>query len=395
MRARHGPLPTLTLRELNRALLARQLLLARERVALVTAIERLGGLQAQWAPAPYIGLWSRLGRFRIADLERAISARRVVKATLMRGTLHLVSARDYAPLAVVSPEARRRLWSTTERALKRYFATLSPAARRAVAEGRGIGDPDALHRALLRHARTPRTREEIAAFIANETGFPGELAERFVWNFVASFGRLVQPAPAGLWSQRESGRLVSASAWLRIRTWPPLDVAVQHVVRRHLGAFGPATIGDIASWGHVRTALIRDAIAALGPAVREFRDERGRALFDLASAPRPPADTPAPVRFLPKWDSTLLAYAPPERVRILEERHRRTVIIKNGDVAQTVLVDGMVRGTWSVTNGRDALLTIRPFGRLARADRAALVAEGEALVRFVAPGARAHAVRIE
>ncbi|HET7699390.1 MAG TPA: winged helix DNA-binding domain-containing protein [Candidatus Limnocylindria bacterium] len=395
MRARPGPPPTLTLRELNRALLARQLLLSRERIGLVTAIERLGGLQAQWAPAPYIGLWSRLERFRIADLERAITARRVVKATLMRGTLHLVSARDYAPLAVVAPEARRRLWATTERALKRYFATLSPAARRVVAEGRGIDDPDALHRALLRYARTPRTREEIATFMATETGLPGELAERIVWNFIASFGRLVQPAPAGHWSQRESGRLVSASTWLGITAWPPLETAARHLVRRHLGAFGPATVDDIASWGHVRTPLIREAIAALGASVREFRDERGRTLFDLADAPRPPADTPAAVRFLPKWDSTLLAYSPPERVRILEERHRRTVIIKNGDVAQTILVDGMVRGTWSVTNGREAVLTIRPFGRLTRADRGALGAEGEALVRFVSPGARAHAVRFE
>ncbi len=371
------------------------MLLARERVGVVPAIERLGGLQAQWAPAPYVGLWSRLARFRIADLETAITERRVVKATLMRGTLHLVSAREYPPLAVASPEARRRLWATTERALKRYFASLSPAARAAVAQGRGIEDPDALHGALLRYTRAPRSRDEIASFIATQTGLPLELAARFVWNFVASFGRLVQPAPSGHWSQRESGRLVSASAWLRIAAWPSLERAAQHVVRRHLAAFGPASIEDVASWSHLRTPFIRDAIAAMGSRVREFRDERGRALYDLAGAPRPSAETRAPVRFLPKWDSTLLAYSPPERLRILDERHRKTVIIKNGDVAQTFLIDGMVRGTWSVTNAREALLTIRPFARLGRSDRIALHEEGEGLVRFVSPDARAHAVRIE
>jgi hypothetical protein len=167
------------------------------------------------------------------------------------------------------------------------------------------------------------------------------------------------------------------------------------LVHRHLAAFGPATADDISSWSSIRTPAIRSAFEALGSKVRTFTDPRGRTLYDLKSAPLPDADTPAPVRFLPKWDSTLLAYAPPERVRILSEAHRKTVIAKNGDVAQTFLLDGTVAGTWSATvKPREATIVLTPFGRLAKVDRAALTDEGERLARFLAPDARAHGVRV-
>src|SRR5437762_4599338 len=146
--------PLLTLRQLNRAMLERQMLLRRERVSPVRAIERLGALQAQWAPAPYIALWSRVAGFTVAQLERAIADHRVVKATLMRGTLHLVSAADYPFYAALVHEARRSQWSTSQRTLMRFFATLSPAARQASRQGHGIGDPSKMHAALLRFART-------------------------------------------------------------------------------------------------------------------------------------------------------------------------------------------------------------------------------------------------
>ena len=160
-------------------------------------------------------------------------------------------------------------------------------------------------------------------------------------------------------------------------------------------AFGPGLLDDISSWTHIRVPPIRDAIAAMGKKVSTFRGENGALLYDLASSPRPPADTEAPVRFLPKWDSTLLAYVPADRVRVLPEKLRKAVIIKNGDVAQTFLVDGVVAGTWDVAaTPKLATLTLRPFGALGRAVKAALTEEGERLARFVAPGSSTHGVRV-
>ena len=364
--------PVLTLRELNRALLARQLLLKRAALAPEAAIERLAGLQAQWAPAPYVGLWSRLTRFAIADLERALAERRVVKATLMRGTLHLVSAADYPSLSVATTAVRPESWV--------------PVYRRVV------DDPERVHAATLRYAREPRTREELVAFLVTQ-GVRADLARPFLWWLIASRGWLVHAPPSGTWTHRRSGDLVAADRWLGRAKRPAVAPAVRHAVLRHLAAFGPATVEDVASWSAMRTPPIRDAIAGLGRGLREFRDERGRTLYDVARAPRPAGDTEAPVRFLPKWDSTLLAYAPPERVRILAEAHRRTVIGKNGDVAQTFLVDGMVAGTWELAAKRGAaVLTLRPFGRLTKADRLALEAEGVRLARFAMAEASAHHV---
>jgi hypothetical protein len=140
---------------------------------------------------------------------------------------------------------------------------------------------------------------------------------------------------------------------------------------------------------------VRTALEALGPKIRTFTDPRGRMLYDLKHAPLPSEDTDAPVRYLPKWDSTLLAYAPPERVRILSEAHRKVVIAKNGDVAQTILVDGMVAGTWALAaKPAAATVTVSPFGRLSKSDRAALGEEGERLAGFIAPGSKAHRVAI-
>jgi len=358
-------------RELNRALLARQLLLKRAALSPAAAIERLAGLQAQWAPAPYVGLWSRLAKFAIADLERALAARTVVKATLMRGTLHLVSAKDYPALSVATTRSRPERWLPSSRLLP---------------------DAKAIHRGMLTFAKTVRTREQLATFLETR-GVSTELARPMLWWLIASHGWLVHVPPSGTWAHRTSGDLISADAWIRSAREPPLDAAVRLLVRRHLAAFGPATVDDIASWSSIRSPAIRAVLEAPGAKIRTFADVRGRTLYDITGAPLPDADTPAPVRYLPKWDSTLLAYAPPERVRILSEAHRRTVIGKNGDVAQTFLVDGMVAGTWSVA-AKPALatLTVAPFGRVAKGDRAALTDEGERLARFVAPASKTHRV---
>lgn len=359
-------------RELNRALLARQLLLKRTRLSPTAAIERLAGLQAQWSPAPYVGLWSRLTKFAIGDLEAALAARTVVKATLMRGTLHLVSAADYSALSIAVTRARPDRWA--------------PAARRIT------DDPDGIHRAALTYARTVRTREALAKFLITQ-GIAADLSSPMVWWLIATYGGLVHVPPSGTWTHRKAGDLIAARAWIRGAREPSLDAALRHTVQRHLAAFGPATADDISSWSSIRTSAIRAALTELGPKIRTFTDPRGRTLYDLKGAPLPDGDTTAPVRFLPKWDSTLLAYAAPDRVRILSEAHRKTVIAKNGDIAQTFLVDGMVAGTWAAAaKPKEVAITLISFGRLGKADRTALADEGEALARFLSPGATSRRV---
>ena len=360
-------------RELNRALLARQFLLKRAALSPAVAIERLAGLQAQWSPAPYVGLWSRLATFAIADLERALAARSVVKATLMRGTLHLVSAKDYPTLSVATTRSRPERWA--------------PATRR-------FDDADAIHRATIRYAGTVRTPQALSEFLTTQ-GVAADVARPMLWWLIASHGWLVHVPPSGTWSHRKAGDLIAADAWIRSAKEPELEAAVRLTVARHLRAFGPATVDDISSWSSIRTPAIRVALEQLGAKTRTFTDLRGRQLYDLMAAPLPDADSPAPVRYLPKWDSTLLAYAPAERVRILAEAHRKTVIAKNGDVAPTILVDGMVAGTWSVAaKPKEATITVTPFGRLTKSDRVALIDEGERLARFIAPDAKSHGVRM-
>jgi hypothetical protein len=360
-------------RELNRALLARQFLLKRAALSPAAAIERLAGLQAQWSPAPYVGLWSRLSRFAIADLERALATRTVVKATLMRGTLHVVSAKDYPALSVATTRSRPERWA--------------PASRR-------LDDAEKIHRATVAYANDTRTPEELATFLVAQ-GVTADLSRAMLWWLIASHGWLVHVPPSGTWAYRRAGNLIAADVWIRSAREPELDSAVRTTISRHLMAFGPATAGDISSWSSIRTPAIRAALDTLGSKIRTFTDARGRTLYDLVGAPLPDPDTPAPPRYLPKWDSTLLAYAPPERVRILSEAHRRTVIAKNGDVAQTILVDGMVAGTWAIaTKPAVATITVTAFGRVSKRDRTALTEEGERLARFIAPTSKAHRVTI-
>ena len=387
--------PVLSLRELNRALLARQLLLRRARVDVVTGIERLAALQAQWPKAPYVGLWSRLARFERDDLEEALRRRLVVKASLMRGTLHLASAADYPYYAVAAREARRATWPSIQSQLLRTMARAIPDARVYVAKGgAGVADAAKMHETLLRHAARPRSRDELVDLFARANRMPREVAVHLVWNYIAAHGMLVHEPESAFFGQDRAGNVIAARVALKALRVPDLDAAVAHTVRRYLAAYGPATTLDISSWTSMRATPIRGALETMAAELRMFRDERGRELYDLARAPRPDPDEPAPARYLPKWDSTLLAYTPEERVRILPERHRRTVILKNGDVAQTFLVDGVVAGTWTLVRDRAAaVVRLTPFARLAKADRAELVDEGERLARFLAPDARGHAVR--
>jgi hypothetical protein len=366
--------PTLTVRELNRALLARQLLLKRHRLGVVDAIERLACLQGQWAPSPYVALWSRLAGFERDDLTRAIDRAEILKATLMRATLHLVSAREYAAYSLATMEGRFGAWRPPG--------------------GPELADLAKLHRAVMSFAgKTPRSRLEIQEYIGRHLPASAETNERLrnwlSWAAVATSG-LVWEASGAHFEHRKLGRHVAAPA--RLRKAPLRELAYERVVRRHLGAFGPATVADIATWSSVRVPNIRAALARMKD-LRRFTDDRGRELIDLARAPRPPADTTAPARFLARFDAAILGHAAPERTRILPEAFRKQVIF-SAEVWQTYLVDGFVAGRWTIAvSPREAVIELKPFKPLARADRAALVAEGEQLARFYAPASKTHGVR--
>jgi hypothetical protein len=337
---------TLALRELNRALLERQLLLRRRRLPVVDAIERVCALQAQYSLSPYIALWSRLSGFNRDQLTRALEQRKVVKSTLFRITLHLTSARDYPYFAAAFLPAAQEM---TPRVSAQRIAQLS--------------------RKVSAAAKKPMTHEQLEALGAEEMG--GRWRTR-------TLAPLVHLPPSGTWRFWGRPELLSMTTWLGVEL-PTREEGAERIVRRYLAAFGPATQQDLLRFAGVRVGDLRPGLERLE--LRTFRDERGRSLLDLPRAPLPDGDTTAPIRFLPKWDSALLAYAPPERTRILPEEFRSTVIKNNGDVLPTVLVDGFVAATWNVD--RKAGLRITPLRRLTKAERAEVDEEGERLLEFV------------
>ncbi|HSB38879.1 MAG TPA: winged helix DNA-binding domain-containing protein [Gaiellaceae bacterium] len=338
------PERVLTRRELNRALLARQLLLARRRLPLPRAVERAGCLQAQYAPSAYVGLWSRVDGFEREALTRALVRRTLVQATLMRNTIHLVSRRDYWPL-VAAVQAERLAWSRrVQRPDERELARAARRLRRFLADG-------------------PRRQQAIA-----DAGLwlPG----------LGLLVHLVRVPPSGTWERRRADLLGLAEDWVGPQPALSEEEAREHLVRRYLGAFGPAPRTDIADWAGIRVGALAGALERLE--LRRFRDEEGRELLDLPRAPLPPAATPAPARFLPTWDATLLVHA--RRTGILPERHRERIFhVRNPQSERTFLLDGEVAGTWRYEHGE---VRIAPFGRLARGARAELDAEAERLAAF-------------
>jgi Winged helix DNA-binding domain len=337
----------LTLRELNRALLARQLLLDRRRLGVQQAVEKLGAIQAQWPQSPYIALWTRLTGFRKEQRTRALEQHKVVKATLFRITLHMTSARDYP-----------------------YYAAVVLRAARESTPGVNAEQVEKLARRVRAAAmKDTLTHEQLVAMAADEMG-------GFAWR-TRTLTPLLHMPPGGTWSHYGRVQMRAMEAVLGLEL-PARDDGAELLVRRYLSAFGPATREDLLRFAGVRVGDVRAGLDRVE--LRTFRDERGRVLLDVAGVPLPDGNMPAPVRFLPKWDSSILAYAPPERARILPEKFRSTVIGKNGDVAPTVLVDGFVAATWDIAAKRD--LTITPLRRLARAERAEIDEEGERLVEF-------------
>jgi winged helix DNA-binding protein len=324
---------TLTLRELNRATLARQLLLERRKLSPPAAIERLVGMQAQWPPAPYVGLWTRLEGFRRETLERAVRRGDVLKPTVMRGTLHLVTARDYP----IFYAAFREMPTWFKREHLEHALRIAPE----VSE-------------LAR--KNPLTQKAALEHLEREHGHTDHYGRR-VFHALRRHAHLLHAPETALWTTRPQ------AVYHPYDEPEPVDVlaARTEIVRRYLAAFGPSTRADLADWSGLRVSDVAPAIEALEP-LRRFRDERGRELLDLPRAPLPPADTPAPVRFLPKWDNVLLGFA--DRKRVISDEIRKQVVGKNGDVAQTVLVDGLVAATWSADpKGK---VTVNPFAPLPR-----------------------------
>jgi hypothetical protein len=348
----------LTRRELNRALLARQLLLRRVVVPVPRAVERVGALQAQWPPSPYIALWSRLEGFRRSQLMRALERRQLVRATLMRTTLHHVTARDYLAYA---GELRARRVATLEAQLAKL-----PGTR----------DHDELVEQLVGHAsESPQSRAELLRLLGQPKLEVDERRSWLVWHLLSARAGLVHAPRSSVWRMNTSGALlVPAATWLGGEGQRG-EGALVHLLRRYLTAFGPASRADVAQWTGLPIGAFEAAFAQL--ALRRFRDEDGRELYDLPRASLPDGSVPAPPRFLPMWDSTLLAHD--DRRRILPADYRKTVIRRNGEVQRTFLVDGFVAGVWHVSDGS---VRIEPFEPIPRTARRALEAEGRALAEF-------------
>jgi hypothetical protein len=337
---------TLSERELNRALLARQMLLERAKTPLPRALERMGGLQAQYAPSMYIGLWSRLEGFERDQLTRGLERRSVIQGSMMRATIHLVSKRDYWPFVVGIRQAQRTWWLRTHgRDLDaKAIAANDRKVRRAFDGG-------------------TLTRAELEAVLGTRLGLAGLFLD------------LVRVPPSGTWERRRADLYALAEDWVGPESATEAD-GIELLVRRYLQGFGPARPAEIADWASLDVKTTRHTLERLD--LRRFHDEHGKELVDLPRLPLPDADTPAPVRLLPVWDATLLVHA--RRTQILPERHRPRIFnVRTPQSVNTFLVDGQVAGTWRYDKGR---VKVEPFGRLAKGGRAELDEEAERLAAF-------------
>jgi hypothetical protein len=336
----------LTQRELNRALLARQLLLKRARLSIPKALERIGGLQAQYAPSMYIGLWSRLDGFERDALTRALERRSVIQATMMRATIHLVSKADFWPLLIAIRDERLKWWERVHPASDpREMRTAAKRLRRFIGEG-------------------PRRRKEVEELLGRQAALG-----------VGAYLDLVRVPPSGTWEQRRADLYAVAEDWLPS---PGIerDEALDHLIRRYLSAFGPARKNDIADWAMLSVSEIDCGLERIE--LRRFRDEAGKELLDLPRAPIPDGDTPTPPRFLPVWDATLLVHA--RRTGILPEEYRPLVFnVKTPHSVNTFLVDGRVAGTWRYEQGR---VRLDPFEPVPRGVRRELDEEAKRLAAF-------------
>jgi hypothetical protein len=368
---RRVPPTLMSTRALNRATLARQLLLARSSCSALEAVEHLVGLQAQAPSPPYYGLWSRVEGFRPDHLVQLLVGRRAVRIVVMRSTVHLVSADDALLLRPwVQPVIERELRSNP--------------ARRAALEGVDLPALATAGRAIVE--REPLTAAQLGAVLSES--WPGRDPASLAYA-TRILVPLVQVPPRGVWGASGQARCTSVEAW----TGRPVatDLVPDELVLRYLAAFGPASVNDVQTWSGL--TRLGEIVDRLRPRLRTFRADDGAELFDLPDAPRPDPDVPAPVRFLPEFDNALVSHA--NRSRIISDEHRHRLAARNGMVPGTVLVDGYVRAAWKIRRalGRSDLEII-PFDRLSKRHAAAVRAEGNRLLRWASAGAGPGEVRM-
>ncbi|WP_436498510.1 winged helix DNA-binding domain-containing protein [Actinokineospora sp. HUAS TT18] len=348
-------------RALNRATLARQLLLARSELPAVTAIERLAGLQGQAPDAPYVGLWSRLRDFHADELVGPVADRAVVRSLLMRGTVHLVTADDCLALW---PAIRPVL----DRGLRGHYAS----------EIAGL-DVDAVveaGRALL--TERPLTRAELGKALADRWPGTDPATLAYVVSYLAP---TVQVTPRGLWRQSGPAAHTTVEAWLDRPVGA--GMSLDELVLRYLAAFGPASVRDAQTWSGL--TRLKEVFERLRPRLRVFADVKGKELFDLPDAPRPDPDTPAPPRFLPEYDNVLLSHA--DRTRVIPDGRRVPLPPGNGARCGTLLIDGEFQATWTVERDGDVARLVVDSDEVD-----AIAEEGARMLDFLAPGS-AHAIR--
>jgi hypothetical protein len=348
---------SLTARQLNRATLGRQLLLRREPLAVGDAVRRVVALQAQEPASPYLALWNRISAFDPADLDAAFADHTVVKASLIRLTLHAVHAADYPAFhdAMLSSLRASRLYD-----------------RRFTTSGLSIADADALLPHLLKFAARARSKAEIESLLAARLGEHNPRA----WWALKTFAPLHHVPTGGSWSFGAPSSFVAARKQPR-RESP--DESVQRLVLRYLEAFGPATVRDFTQFTILRRPVALQAIRALGDKVEEVEGPDGATLFDVPGGLLPAEDTPAPPRLLPMWDNILLAYS--DRSRVIPPDYRRLFIQQNGDVLPSLLVDGYVAGVWRPVEGG---IEATAFHQLSDEAWRGLGTEARALVAFLA-----------
>jgi len=325
------------------------MLLERASTTLPRALERMGCLQAQYAPSMYVGLWSRLEGIERDQVTKALEQRKIVQGTLMRVTIHLVSARDYWPLAIAIRRGRRELWL---RARKGQSARKMAAAAKRLRPRFGDG---------------PLSRAQLSELLGGDP---------VAVNGVGLWLDLVRVPPSGTWERRRADLYAAADEWLGPAEGVTQEEAVEHLVRRYLGGFGPASRNEIADWAGLPPKQLAPGFERMR--LRRFRSEDGEELLDIPRAALPDPDIPAPARFLPVWDATLLVHA--RRTGILPEDYRPLVFnARTPQSMNTFLVDGAVAGSWRYEKGN---VKLEPFGRLGKSTRRELDQEAERLAAF-------------
>lgn len=355
----------MTRKALNRALLARQLLLQREMRPVLGVLEQLAGLQAQQARPPFVGLWSRIDGFRREDFLSLLASRKAVRATMMRGTLHSLSANDYST----------------------FRATLQPmltASAKSILRDRmnGLDVKGVVETAREVFQGGPRTFTDLRDALMKAYPQGDERAMGYVVRTHLPLACAVDDSP---WGFKADPRFELAAKCSE-KDEP------EKLVMRYLGAFGPATAADVQAWSGM--AGMQAVVEKLRPKLFVSRDERRRELFDLPRAPRPEESVEAPPRFVAPFDNLILGHA--DRTRVVPEEHRARLVTKNLLVPGTILVDGFVAGTWAIEVARKkAALSVTPFAKLSKVVQATLAAEGEQLARFLEPDASAWNVNFE